>query len=265
MGQEQEILDKHDDDVTDLSLRLEALLIRTTATPTARTGERVIAARRLSQLQARLTPLHTAITDITTDRNNVHLVYLYEEQLSDYKKELSDIRSEVLALIEDVTDDLNETIIRQDKEIFEMSIDIKKLLHNPEVPEPIAPAPTAGPRGVRLPKIDVPTFDGDLLNWKTFWEQFCIAIHDHRDLSDTEKLVYLRHSLKDGPARSVVEGLSQSGDQYTEAIESLKSRYNRPRLIHQAHVRKIYEVPSLKEGTGKDLDVHKTHQNIVAN
>ena len=34
----------------------------------------------------------------------------------------------------------------------------------------------------------------------------------------------------------VHEGLSSTGDHYDEAIECLKARYNRPRLIHQAHV-----------------------------
>ena len=249
MAREQEILDKHDDDVADLSFRMEKLA----AAPAARSGERSVAARRLSQLQARLTPLHTAITNLTTDASDLHLVYLYQEQLSDFKKELSGIRSEVLALIEDESEELNGTITRQDKEIFDVSLDIKKLLYNPDhAPDPIPPGPITEPRGVRLPKIDVPTFNGDLLQWQTFWEQFRIAVHNRRDLSATEKLVYLRHSLKDGPAKSVVEGLSHSGDQYTEAIESLKSRYDRPRLIHQAHVRKICEVPSLKEGTGKE-------------
>ena len=32
-----------------------------------------------------------------------------------------------------------------------------------------------------------------------------------------------------------------------------QARYNRPRLIHQAHVRMIVEAPSLKDGHGKEL------------
>ena len=61
-------------------------------------------------------------------------------------------------------------------------------------------------------------FDSDILHWQTFWEQFSIAIHDRANMSDTEKLVYLHHSLKDCSARSVIEGLSRSGEQYAEAI-----------------------------------------------
>lgn len=90
-------------------------------------------------------------------------------------------------------------------------------VQRPGSDETTAPITTA-PKGVRLPKIDVPTFDGNLINWRTFWEQFCVAIHDRSRLSDTEKLVYLRHSLKDGLAMKTIEGLSQSGDQYVDKL-----------------------------------------------
>lgn len=68
-----------------------------------------------------------------------------------------------------------------------------------------------------------------------------------------EKLVYLRNSLKDGSAKGIIEGLSTSGECYAEAIKTLKARYDRPRLIHQSHVRVILEAPALKEGTGREI------------
>ena len=116
-------------------------------------------------------------------------------------------------------------------------------------------------KGVRLPKLDVPTFDGNILNWRSFLEQFCISVHDRSSLSDSEKLVYLQQSLKGGLAKNAIEGLSRSGEYCTEAVECLKSHYNRPRLIHKAHVRMILEAPLLKEGTGKELRcLHDTAQ-----
>ena len=75
-----------------------------------------------------------------------------------------------------------------------------------------------------------------------------MAVHDRSSLFDAEKLVYLQQAIKQGSARSAIEGLSQSGDQYKEAIGCLKSRYSRPRLIHRAHVRTIINTPPLKEG-----------------
>lgn len=59
--------------------------------------------------------------------------------------------------------------------------------------------------------------------------------------------------MQEGSAKHVIEGLSRSGECYDEANECLKSRYNRPRFIHQTHVRKIMETPPIKEGTGKEL------------
>ena len=63
----------------------------------------------------------------------------------------------------------------------------------------------------------------------------------------------MRHSLKDGTAKDTIEGLSHSGDHYVEAVKCLEARYNRPKLIHQAHVKKIAEIPALKDGSGREL------------
>ena len=115
--------------------------------------------------------------------------------------------------------------------------------------------------GVKLPKLDVPTFDGNILNWRAFWEQFSVSVHDRAMLSHSEKLVYLQQSLKGGSAKGMIEGLSRSGECYVEAIECLRSRYNRPRFIHQAHVRVILEVPSLKEGSGRSCNTFTTLYN----
>ena len=68
-----------------------------------------------------------------------------------------------------------------------------------------------------------------------------------------QKLVYLQQSLKDGPAKCAIEGLTRSGDDYTEAIKCLVSQYDKPRLIHQAHVRMILEAHNVKDGSGKEL------------
>ena len=106
--------------------------------------------------------------------------------------------------------------------------------------------------GVRLPKLAVPTFDGIILNWRQFWEQFCVSVHDRTTLSNAEKLVYLQHSLKDGSAKHIIQGFCQSDEQYSEAVECLIARFDRPRLLHQTHVKMLVETPSIHEGNGRD-------------
>ena len=53
-----------------------------------------------------------------------------------------------------------------------------------------------------LPKLEVPTFNGDLLKWKLFWDQFSISIHNRTDLTtNAEKIVYLQNTLNDHTAK----------------------------------------------------------------
>ena len=100
-----------------------------------------------------------------------------------------------------------------------------------------------------------------VLHWVHFWEQFKISIHDRPQLSESEKLVYLQQTVKNGSAKPVIEGLSRTGENYNEAINCLKPRFNRPQLLHRSHVRKIVEAPSLKDGSGKELrQLHDTVQ-----
>ena len=65
--------------------------------------------------------------------------------------------------------------------------------------------------------------------------------------------MYLQQALKGGSARSAVEGLSRSGENYEEVIQCLTDRCDQLRLIHQAHVKAILEAAPLKEGRGKEV------------
>ncbi len=265
VGAEQDVLDRHDDDIAELHSRLQVLCGSSLATHVSSglIPDRTIVERRLAHLQVRLVAVNSDVARLTPEHRDVHLVHLYQQQLSEFKRELSDLRSEIAAITPELSDSLYTAIQTQDKHIFDMSVEVTRLLYNPTLaPDSLAPT-SPKTKGVRLPKLEVPTFEGDILHWQSFWEQFYIAIDGRKDISDTEKLVYLRLSIKDGSAKSIIEGLSHTGDQYKEAVGSLKSRYNRPRLIHQTHVKKICEIPNLKEGSGRELrrlhDIVKQH------
>ena len=107
---------------------------------------------------------------------------------------------------------------------------------------------------VKLPKVSVPTFDGNVLNLKNFWEQFDVTIHSKTALSDTAKLMYLQDALKDGPARFVIQGLTRTSESYEEAIKCLKERVrSRPRLVEEEHIRSIVDAVPMKNRSEKEL------------
>ena len=60
--------------------------------------------------------------------------------------------------------------------------------------------------GVNVSQIEVSTFDGTVLNWRLFWEQFEPQFTISRTWEKLTKLTYLWDALKDGPAMYVIQG-----------------------------------------------------------
>ena len=84
------------------------------------------------------------------------------------------------------------------KILLEVDLKVGRMLHDVECSPKINKADTVG---VRLPKISVLTFDGNILNLTTFCELFEVTVHNKDHLQDVEKLAYLRNAVKRGPVR----------------------------------------------------------------
>ena len=133
--------------------------------------------------------------------------------------------------------------------IFSIGLKISKLLSS------ATEAPTTPVReGICLLKISIPTFDGHILQWPSFWGQFELYVHVHNraELSDAINLAYLRDAMKDGLTVYFLEGLAQTADNYSEAVSCLRQCNDRPCLIHLAHVYAILNIPLLIDGNGME-------------
>ena len=184
------------------------------------------------------------------------LLSQYQEELADYKKDVAALCEELVAMDMNDDDELFTTHSTLERRLSTTSHKIKTLRIVPSTD-----SRTTDGTGVRLPKRDVPTFDGDIVHWK----QFTVAVHSKTNMSNAEKTVYLQHAIKDAYyAKSAIEGFSHSGENYDEAIKCVKSRYDRPRLIHRTHVQLILDVPSLREGSGKELRAYTIPFNITS-
>ena len=159
LEREQTILDEHDDVIAELAERIEQL-VSLCASISDSLPHR-IASRRLSHLQNKLSSVSESITS-SNGTVDTCLLNQYEEQLSAIKRELVDICNGLLLHL-DETDELCTMQATLEGEVFDCSLRIKKLLHcSGDVPS----SPLDG-KGVKLPKLDVPTFDGNILNWKS--------------------------------------------------------------------------------------------------
>ena len=190
LATEQALLDEHDDIVASLTVRIMALADSTNTTSTTKVSESELLSRRCDCLETRLTGTETALTSLTHE-DVCRLEH--REELLDFKKELSGINDRLLSLELNESSSLPTMVANLEKKFFDCSLHHKELSR-------VSATPTSTthsePKGVKLPKLDVPVFSGNILYWTSFWEQFCISVHDRSSLSDAEKFVYLQQALK---------------------------------------------------------------------
>ena len=101
-------------------------------------------------------------------------------------------------------------------------------------------------RYIELPKIKVPTFTGDIMGWSTFWSTFQSTVDDRTELSDSQKLNYLRQAIKDPSLQLLLNSPMETPDTYKNIVKELKDRFQKTREIHQALVKTITSLSSPK-------------------
>ena len=216
----------------------------------SRVGHRASATRLINQATTALG---------ATDEVDKDQLQLTKQLLLDKIKLLKALDEEIADLVPE--DQLEEEIQQADQQIervYETIAKINKALGPPRARTPTPPAerrdadppaiepPVTGDRlstprddparrptsttaadRVKLPKISLPHFRGDLLRWTAFWDSFESAVHSNDRL---DKFNYLR-SLLEGTAYDAVAGLALTAANYEQAVEILKKRFGNKQLI----------------------------------
>ncbi|KIH45855.1 hypothetical protein ANCDUO_24097 [Ancylostoma duodenale] len=107
--------------------------------------------------------------------------------------------------------------------------------------EAISLANTSVMKLIRLPKFELPRFNGELEDFPEYWDVFSVAVHNNNSVPYTLKFLHLRNCLQ-GDAALVIRGLSMTGDAYNNAISLLHQRYRRPNFTGNALVNKLKEI-----------------------
>uniref|UniRef100_A0A914UNU3 Peptidase aspartic putative domain-containing protein n=1 Tax=Plectus sambesii TaxID=2011161 RepID=A0A914UNU3_9BILA len=100
---------------------------------------------------------------------------------------------------------------------------------------------------VNLPKLELPTYDGDPLKWSGFWDTFEATVNT-QEISPIQKLNYLMSKLT-GAAFEALDGITRSNDNYEIAVELLKERFGQARQIKQALYAQLRNIPKASEKT----------------
>lgn len=105
---------------------------------------------------------------------------------------------------------------------------------------------------LRLPKIDLPQFNGDYSRWLSFRDTFVSMIHANPDIPTVAKLQYLLQSL--GPkAKKPYESVEIKADNYFLTWSALLKRYDNKRLLKRQLFKGLYDLPAVTQECASEI------------
>ena len=189
-------------------------------------------------------------------------------------KTLKDIDDQLF----DVTpvEDLEMAIIEADDYIESIQTKVRKLRISAITVDPPINAHVVGRDGstmnnspmalsnrrVNLPKLQLPTFDGNILKWTPFYDGFCAAVHNDDNLDNTQKFQYLASTLT-GEASRAIDGLPLTNANYDEALSVLKQRYGQPHKIIAGYVKALWELPKPTDSIASVKDFYDSLETYI--
>lgn len=104
-------------------------------------------------------------------------------------------------------------------------------------------------RRIKLPEAPLPTFDGNYENWLSFKNAFRDMIGSQVDLSEIDKLHYLKAALS-GDAGNKAKVFAIEGTSFSQIWELLERSYEVKRILIFRHLSSIINLPAQdKEAT----------------
>ena len=166
------------------------------------------------------------INEIYEDYNDAKLTVLITYQTSLKKKieKCDEMHEEIIQLLDDEEEMLtleetySEFKIDAENELLKLS---RYINSRDDTNNDLLTNNSTKGNCVKLPKLEVKPFDGDPLQWKTFYDTFVCTVDNNETLSDVEKMSYLFNLLR-GRAQQTVQGFSITNENYRKSLDLLK-------------------------------------------
>ncbi|UYV81575.1 hypothetical protein LAZ67_20001571 [Cordylochernes scorpioides] len=98
---------------------------------------------------------------------------------------------------------------------------------------------------VKLPKLTMERFYGEISQWLNFWNAFDSSINRNEHLTKIDKFNYLKAYLG-GTAAQTVEGFCLSEENYDKAVELLKKRFGKRERLIDVHMNNLLALKPLR-------------------
>ncbi|XP_075157794.1 uncharacterized protein LOC142231060 [Haematobia irritans] len=94
----------------------------------------------------------------------------------------------------------------------------------------------------RLPKINLPKFSGEYMEWVPFRDIYCSLVHNNDSLNKVQKFYYLKGTLS-GEAANLIKAISATEANYESAWRMLEARYHNRRILVGSLISKLFAIP----------------------
>ena len=187
-----------------------------------------------------------------------------EEAITLKLKDIESKNKQIEELVEDV-DLENEVDAASD-----YSTDVRKLLkqmrrrlEETSLDASVQSASTANPTmssaKLKLPTMQLANFDGNYLEWTSFRDIFESSVHNNTNLSDSQKLHYLKTALKGNAAR-LLSSITVTDANYAIARDILNDRFQNKRALVKAHIEAMMSIP---KGHQENVRILRNVQEIL--
>ena len=216
-----------------------------------------------TKLELKLRPLFDKEKENVT-ADDLSYLRAVEKQLKRLENAVS-LNAAALQITPDTDNEMEKEI--EDADDFENKIGtqlerISSFLEQFEVQDPVLTAAFTAPTStstsspttghLKMPKFDLPKFNGQYKGWTPFYEQFLASVDSNTVIPDIQKFNYLKASLT-GEALQLVSHLPLSNSNYKIALKSLTDRYNNERLIVNSHLDAILQLKPLRSESASEL------------
>ncbi|XP_073834568.1 sulfotransferase 4 isoform X1 [Musca autumnalis] len=117
---------------------------------------------------------------------------------------------------------------------------------------------------LNVPPCDTEIFSGSYEEWPSFRDMFTAVYSDHPQLSQAQKLYYLR-SKTSGEAGAIVNRYSLCDDNFQLAWNSLKSRYENKRVLVDKQLNILFNIPvATKENSESIYNIHTAVKDCLS-
>ena len=192
----------------------------------------------LTKLEDACEKLATAIEGADLEKEEENILLEQEETTLKF----TEVTTETIGELKDLELELTAVLADHRKE---STTNLEKILEvQSQLLRELTTKPEPGPDKVKLPKLEIPLFNGDIDQYQTFWDTFEACIHNS-DLTNIEKFSYLRSKLT-GKASEAISGLNLTNGNYDEAVTILKKRFGDDQAIINTHYIQLMDLPVVK-------------------